>query len=755
MTNYDFKTLNDEDFEILTTDILSAEYSERFQRFKKGRDQGIDGKYYSVNDGLVIFQCKHWPESSLSTLLSSLRNKELPKVKLLKPEKYIFVTSQGLSASNKTEIKTIFSPYILDDSDIYGKEDLNDLLRKYPYIEQSHFKLWLHSAKMLDIFANSAIIGRSNFTLDEIIEKNARYVPTNNHTNALEILDKNNVIIITGEPGIGKTTLAEQICLHYISQDFQLCVGANSIDELESFYKENTKQIFYFDDFLGRNFLEALERHEDTHIVGFIKRINKDSTKRFVLTSRTTVLNRGKSLTELFSHEKINRHEFELEVKSLSAYDKAKILHSCIWYSKLPKSYIEVILTGKKYLEIINHQNFNPRIISFITDPTRLVDVKIDKYWDYITEKLNNPEDIWEHVFFRQLNDYSRVILLLVVFNGRSINEANLRLSFTNAITDNYFAKYTGEQNFDNCIRLLVGSVLNRSINKKRETFYDLFNPSIADYIIKKFSSDSSLLISVFSALNSYDAIIYLDSLIKSRLNNASTATSIIQGLIRTRLPLAKEFDKFKFFSSIVLLGVTIKINDEKSLTDIKKFLLDAISDPNKYSYMDSLTQGYISLTNKNLISSSELENLINSLDLKSIHGPDLELVSSLIPLLEIELGENFESNLKPFIIEYIQDTIQTEIVERDILGDFYNDEDIDEAEKLLNQEIDSILSNYHIKYDHHDFSDIASYCDVLDIINSNIKRSSNDHYNAEGATSMTSSTGEIDELFSIDLPPD
>jgi len=66
-------------------------------------------------------------------------------------------------------------------------------------------------------------------------------------------------------------------------------------------------KLFYFDDFLGRNYLEALSGHEGGQIVNFVKRIVKDPNKRFVLTSRTTILNQGKILNDVFENQNIAR----------------------------------------------------------------------------------------------------------------------------------------------------------------------------------------------------------------------------------------------------------------------------------------------------------------------------------------------------------------------------------------------------------------------------------------------------------------
>lgn len=68
MSNYNFKTLNDKEFEILIRDLLSAEMEIEFQNFKSGRDKGIDLRYSTSKDNEIIVQVKHYPNSKFAQL---------------------------------------------------------------------------------------------------------------------------------------------------------------------------------------------------------------------------------------------------------------------------------------------------------------------------------------------------------------------------------------------------------------------------------------------------------------------------------------------------------------------------------------------------------------------------------------------------------------------------------------------------------------------------------------------------------------
>jgi hypothetical protein len=62
MSDYDFQTLNDKEFEILCVDLLWAHLEKRFERFKPGKDAGVDGriskwgvpkKYFNASIGRI------------------------------------------------------------------------------------------------------------------------------------------------------------------------------------------------------------------------------------------------------------------------------------------------------------------------------------------------------------------------------------------------------------------------------------------------------------------------------------------------------------------------------------------------------------------------------------------------------------------------------------------------------------------------------------------------------------------------------
>ena len=754
MSNYDFLSLDDKEFEQLALQLLGAQEGIVYERFKPGKDGGIDGRYFSSSEQTIV-QCKHWARTGLGALLRALRKDELPKVQKIKPTRYVLVTSLPLSPANKAEIRSIFEPYVRSDSDVVGSEALNDMLALHPAIEQGTTKLWLHSATVLSQITSLALIGRSTFVLGEMRRKRARYVETVSHQQGISRLTEHHVVLITGEPGIGKTTLAEQLCLDHVLNGFQLCAAAKDVEELEAAYQENAKQIFYFDDFLGRTFLEAIGRHEDSHVVGFIKRIRSDRSKRLVLTSRTTILNRGKSLTDLFRIENVDRHELELQVDKLSPLDKARILHSCIWHSGLSPSHVEEIVRESKYMYVIAHRNFNPRLVSFITDPMRLSAVPPPSYWSYITSKLDNPSDIWGDVYDQQMSDPQRILLLLVVVNGGDISEQDLFSAFQSYLTTPNSTRIQGDTDYHRNIQILIGSLLNRTLNAKGESAFDLFNPSISDFALPRVAADGDLMSTLALTLKTRQMIRYLRRSI--RRGKVPKATSKAVGSRFSKYILATGCEAQNALVQVEMLEVATQQNPDSDETKsaVVRFLTELQGLDDGPTYIAAVSPLLRYGVEHELFNIDFIHLFLNDLESDSFDLDDVRELLQLANEMPIDVDRELLLGIfKPVALEVLSEIIDEEIKDRDVLENFFDESDIDKAAEKVRDAIADLCGDIGIEADSFEIDSLRRRVDIDSIIESNIRRASReDEYHDIGRNSI-SSPNEIHDLFAMDLPP-
>jgi hypothetical protein len=743
--DYDFSQLNDKEFEIFVVDLLSVAFDTRIERFKAGKDGGVDGRFFSDSGNEIFIQCKHYIKSGYRTLISKLKNEELKKVKKLNPAKYIFVTSLPLSRANKKEIQTIFQPYIKKSNDIYGQEDLNDLLVKNPKVEETHFKLWITSTTVFNRIINNAIKGRSEFELEQIQNRSYKYIETGNHEKALKILQEKHVLLISGEPGIGKTTLAENLCLFFASKNYEFIDIEESLSEAENIYDRGKKQVYYFDDFLGSNYFEAIENKKDSHIVKFIERIKNDKSKRFILTSRTNILNSGIIHSSFFANHKIRNHEFMLTIDNLTAFDRARILYNHIWFSKLSEEFINELYEDKRYKEIINHKNFNPRLIEFISDIDRLTALSSSEYWSYILKTLNNPKDIWSDCFKVQNNDFVRNLVKLTVFNGGSIKEPELQNSFyrLNKLENLKNTSHT-EKDFVSTSKLALKSFLNR-YKSTREVTYSLYNSSIADFVLSEYNNNLESLAKIFKSLNTVNSLENLKSLERSEIIPKEHIVRLKDMLFEDAFKENKNFDYLIVISDHLKIEETIKETIHNLLikislepTCIKEFskLLDLLMHFDELKFSDYRFLR-VCIGDRNL-DEFEIKDLAEFMDIMDIN--DESLYDKLKEDLEYFLCEELDSAKSDIdISKYVK-----------IFDEYDYDYDSDGIEGELSIICETIIDGFYSEFIRNfdiDFGDLISNIDTDDMITDYIDSLKYDDEGSRRSPPITFDK-DIDDLF-------
>jgi DNA polymerase III delta prime subunit len=436
MSNYDFSTLNDKDFEEIICDLLSAELDIPFQSFKAGKDGGVDLKYSTeANDNEIVVQVKHYINTPKTEFFRKLKTQELDNLRSLKPERYIVATSILLNPEDKKKIKENLKPYVKSSQDIYGRNELNKLLRKHDSIEDKHFKLWFNNTKVLSKILNNGISGRSEFVADKIKKNIGLFVKTESFDEARSILNKERVLLITGIPGIGKTTLSYILSYYFLAQGFELIFCENDFSEAESVIGDpKKKQIFLFDDFLGDSYLE-IQSGKNKTINSFIERIRISKNKFMILTTRTTILKQAQEIHEKIDRINFNSNKFELKISDYNELHKAQILYNHLFFLNVNKGYIKELLNDKSYLTIIRHGSYNPRLLEFITNTEHFVADDFEgSYLRFCLHNLDFPKAVWEKPFLNQLDLYERDILFCLLSLGRSVLYEDLEKVFNEKI---------------------------------------------------------------------------------------------------------------------------------------------------------------------------------------------------------------------------------------------------------------------------------------------------------------------------------
>lgn len=511
MADYDFRSLSSHDFALLARDLLQANLGLQLESFSSGPDSGIDFRYRRKSTNLIV-QCKHYADSGFAALTSVLRRKERPKIDILAPTRYILATSVSLTPNRKAEIKEILAPHCLEPSDIYGREDLNNLLSQHAEIERQHFKLWLTSEAVLRRVLDAGIFSDSESHLDRVRLRLRRYVQNPSFKRARLLLDKSHYCIIAGIPGIGKTTLAEVLLADLVDrQGFEAFRIAHNLDEIRPVKNSKRKQVFYFDDFLGKTALEKLQKNEDQRLVELIEEVASNQNWRFILTTREYILNSAKFHYEAFAHPHV---DFTLCVINLADYTrpiKARILYNHIYFSDLPKAHKLALLQNRGYESILLHRNYNPRVIDYMTQARHACAVAPSLYLNEFTDSLEHPTRIWDHAFRYQISEAARHLLLVLSTLPDDVLLADLEAAFWTfyRFRQDRFRFATSSGDWHDALKQLDGSfVATESFGK--DIVASFHSPSIRDFLEDFLSNSESDVADLISGAHFYEQYVKL-----------------------------------------------------------------------------------------------------------------------------------------------------------------------------------------------------------------------------------------------------
>lgn len=489
MGNYDFEGLSPLDFEELSNDLVAAELSVRVESFTPGPDGGMDGRFDWLS-GKGIVQSKHTKRSSFSKLKRNLM-KAKAQIDQLKPTRYFLSTSLGLTPDHKTALKSALEPHIHSTEDILDKGAINTLLRKFPHVEKSHHKLWLHSSGVLSRMLNNATANRTSLVVEEIERANEVFVSHQGYLDAQKVIDAQKVLIVAGPPGVGKTTLSLVIASRFLEDDWDI-VAVSSISEALRNFEKATKQVFFFDDFLGAiRFDQYSLSHSENDLKRFIAMIRKNpATKRFILTTRMYILAEARIASEALADDVVRLSDVVIDLKTYSDQIKAKVLYNHLYFSKLDQEHINALVKSERLLDIIQHKNYMPRLIEWLTDTDRLIGCASDQYVDHFLQTLAQPDKIWEHAVTRHLNSQSQLLLFCLFLepysnftavHKRWFDSANFALSQA----QNYQVSTT---DYSDSLQVLEGSFV--LLGGWRVEF---INPSLQDFLSKQLRTSPML----------------------------------------------------------------------------------------------------------------------------------------------------------------------------------------------------------------------------------------------------------------------
>lgn len=479
---YNYSNIEAIEFETLSKDLVKKYTGFDFIIFAQGKDGGIDGRYENENDK-IIFQSKHYLKTGFDGLLSTLKKTELNKVKRLNPTRYILLTTLELTVDQTDKIFELFKPYIKNKSDIIGLKKIDEILDNNKEIILKYPNLW-YSYELIKEILSDNIYEHYKNKLKRLEQNFETFVWCEQYDEVLKKIEKENIFIISGAPGVGKSTLANMVCLMYLYKGYEIYdASCEKIDEVYKIIRQNSysdkKILIFLDDFLGHVILDYFGGNDSGNLLlSIIREVKNNLNIKLIATSRASILNEANEKSEKFKEFNLGAEKRKaiIKIEDYSIKEKALILYKHLKRSKLKKEFLKEFIDNKTYTKVIRHQNYSPRIIEYIVNEEYEENIS-DKYSNYILETLNKPINIWEKSFENLKNDLKILFVSLCSFR-REVSEKVLEELYYNR--ENELEDKIGS--FKKNLKILEGSFIKLK-NKYKKIYIDVTNPSLRDFL--------------------------------------------------------------------------------------------------------------------------------------------------------------------------------------------------------------------------------------------------------------------------------
>jgi energy-coupling factor transporter ATP-binding protein EcfA2 len=477
---YNLHTLGWASFQNLCSTILREILSQTYQVFADSADAGRHGAFHGrwqpqggeELSGSFVVQCKFTAKAG-AVLQASQMAGEIEKVRKLGhrglAQNYVLMTNASLRAPVEDELRKRFlalrgvKRFVAFDGNwitdqirdnrrlrtlvprVYGLGDLTEILDERVYEQAQAILSWLG---------------------DDL----ERFVVTDAHRRSIEALNDKRFVLLLGDPGSGKSTIAAALALAAADTWKSRVIKSQNAKDFTQHWNPNSDQFFWVDDAFGQTQYEREMALEWNYAIQPLKAALKKGT-RVIFTSRSYIYRAAeRDLKELLPI--LRDSQVVIEVEKLTRPEREQILYNHLRLGKQPSRFRRAL---KPFLQdFAAHENFLPETARRLGDPlfTKKVKLKRESVLHFVAE----PEEYISDVI-KGLSDAEQAALGLAFMGGGKLRAPlNLTDDETNALEVMNASK--GE--IRKAISDLEGSLMVREI-EGGEAIYRFKHPTIRD----------------------------------------------------------------------------------------------------------------------------------------------------------------------------------------------------------------------------------------------------------------------------------
>lgn len=494
-----------------------------------------------------------------------------------------------------------------------------------------------------------------------------KFVPTSITAKCIKHLEDKNLLILVGNPGVGKSYNSKFLVAKYLEIGYKLLYSPNkNLKDILQEYNDEEKFILFIDDIFGSNNIDFMSTISESEIVSLLENTNRNL--KIIINSRISFFNDVNQ-----KYDKIGRlglKPFVIETSQFTYAEKARILIKHLKLSDIPQKciynlfekgnfYIEKITNSLNIYRIIYHKNYNPRLVELMT---RLDIINFDdNYIDKFIENLENPYLIYDHSYNNNLENNERLIIKAIYLKSVYRNNYEVKVDSLYRIISQFNIT---EEEFKISLKKLEKSFVSiyASGNNFICKFYD---PSIMDYCINKFKESNDMIIFIDKVENKEE----LDNiLLNDKIDIKKRKQKVIE-LEYTNFEILKKMDASILKDDEFATYIKDKIFSEKNSFSYNEdcFLREDFIAENEILERLSFTSNigkYISF------SIDGFNNNITKIIIKNFSRFSIKLQNQIIKCSINEIDDLIDSEIRDYI--FSQDS--KEACAEEILYSEYND---------------------------------------------------------------------------------
>ncbi len=481
--NKDFAlhTIGWQAFQDLGVSIAESEYKRTVSRVAKQSDEGRDGFFYGLPDTSLVpgdkrestIQCKHFSSASQKLTVASLKeefNSVRKLVETNRAEGYVLLTNANVTEGDRKLVVAALEACGVKQPYVHGREWIVAKIMEFPRVRALVPRIyglgdlsWITDKKSKD---------QAEAIIDSMGDDLACYVPTKAHREAVRALDEHGIVLLLGDPAVGKSSIAAALSVAATDEEqCEVFYVRNPEEFLVSWNPEIPSRLFWIDDAFGsiQYAPELMDRWNKVlqSMKAAIKRKN-----RIILTSRTYIWRQARSDLKTSAFPPLLDGSVVVDVEKLTPAEKERILYNHLKFGTQPRRFL---LTIRPHLEsLVASPHFRPEIARRLGNPAFTTKTDPDRQW--LDNFFRYPERFLEDTLSKLELPMQAAIGLIFVNAGR-LTSPLLENEAATLITTSFGVSLA---QLKSALESMKGTFVN-FITHDEESYWTYKHPTIAD----------------------------------------------------------------------------------------------------------------------------------------------------------------------------------------------------------------------------------------------------------------------------------